>query len=232
MPEKFYREWMGVAREESEHYRLLAEHLADLGHCYGDFPAHDGLWEMAERTQEDVLARLALVPRTLEARGLDASPAVRHKLASGGDRRGAEIVDLILREIGLVIFTLASIYFFFLAKKPQLVSQNALVKKTSRSAFLLGLFISAINLFPIPYYVIVSIALASYGLFGFQTAEIYGLVLGILLGSLTVFYAYVVVFNRLRSKTDYLIRNMNVIMGSITAVVSMLTLYQVVKYYW
>jgi threonine/homoserine/homoserine lactone efflux protein len=141
-------------------------------------------------------------------------------------------VDLILREIGLVIFTLASIYFFFLAKKPQLVSQNALVKKNSRSAFLLGLFISAINLFPIPYYVIVSIALASYGLFGFQTAEIYGLVLGILLGSLTVFYAYVVVFNRLRSKTDYLIRNMNVIMGSITAVVSMLTLYQVVKYYW
>lgn len=141
-------------------------------------------------------------------------------------------VDLILREIGLVIFSLASIYFFFLAKKPELVSQNALVKKTSRSAFLLGLFISAINLFPIPYYVIVSIALSSYGLFSFQTAEIYCLVLGVILGSLTVFYAYVVVFNRLRSKTDYLIRNMNVIMGSITSVVSLLTLYQVVKYYW
>ena len=141
-------------------------------------------------------------------------------------------VDLILREIGLVIFTLASIYFFFLAKKPELVSQNALVKKTSRSAFLLGLFISAINLFPIPYYVIVSIALSSYGLFSFQTAEIYCLVVGVLLGSLTVFYAYVVVFNRLRSKTDYLIRNMNVIMGSITSVVSLLTLYHVIQYYW
>ena len=141
-------------------------------------------------------------------------------------------VDLILREIGLVIFSLASVYFFFLAKKPELVSQNALVKKTSRSAFLLGLFISAINLFPIPYYVIVSIALASYGLFDFQTAEIYSLVLGILLGSLTVFYAYVVVFNRLRSKTNYLIRNMNVIMGSITSVVSLLTLYHVIHYYW
>jgi threonine/homoserine/homoserine lactone efflux protein len=141
-------------------------------------------------------------------------------------------VDLILREIGLVIFSLASVYFFFLAKKPELVSQNALVKKTSRSAFLLGLFISAINLFPIPYYVIVSIALASYGLFDFQTAEIYSLVLGILLGSLTVFYAYVVVFNRLRSKTDYLIRNMNVIMGSITSAVSLLTLYHVIQYYW
>ena len=141
-------------------------------------------------------------------------------------------VDLILREIGLVIFTLASIYFFFLAKKPELVSQNALVKKTSRSAFLLGLFISSINLFPIPYYVIVSIALSSYGLFSFQTAEIYSLVVGVLLGSLTVFYAYVVVFNRLRSKTDYLIRNMNVIMGSITSVVSLLTLYHVIQYYW
>lgn len=141
-------------------------------------------------------------------------------------------VDLILREIGLVIFTLASIYFFFLAKKPQLVSQNALVKKTSRSAFLLGLFISAINLFPIPYYVIVSIALASYSLFDFNALEIYVLVLGILLGSLTVFYAYVVVFNRLRSKTNYLIRNMNVIMGSITSVVSLLTLYHVIRYYW
>jgi uncharacterized ferritin-like protein (DUF455 family) len=90
MPQKFYRDWLGVAREEAQHYQLLAEHLAGLGYCYGDFPAHDGLWEMAERTQEDVLARLALVPRTLEARGLDASPAVRHKLASGGDRRGAD----------------------------------------------------------------------------------------------------------------------------------------------
>jgi len=103
MPEKFYREWMGVAQEESLHFQLLETHLMTLGYRYGDFPAHDGLWEMAERTQNDVLARLALVPRTLEARGLDASPAVRHKLASGGDPKGAAIIDLILRdEIGHV----------------------------------------------------------------------------------------------------------------------------------
>jgi threonine/homoserine/homoserine lactone efflux protein len=140
-------------------------------------------------------------------------------------------VNLILREIGLVIFILASVYFFFLAKKPQLVSQNALVKKTSRSAFLLGLFISAINFFPIPYYVIVSIAMNSYGLFHFQPLEIYCLVSGVLLGSVTVFYAYVVVFNRLKSKTDYLIRNMNLIMGIITSLVSLITLYHVVNYY-
>lgn len=103
MPEVFYREWMGVAIEEAAHFQMLDAHLRTLGFKYGDFPAHDGLWEMAERTQDDVLARLALVPRTLEARGLDASPAVRHKLASGGDPQAASIVDIILRdEIGHV----------------------------------------------------------------------------------------------------------------------------------
>lgn len=98
MPEAFYRQWVGVAIEEAAHFQMLAAHLRTLGYEYGDFPAHDGLWEMAERTQEDVLARMALVPRTLEARGLDASPAVRHKLASGGDPKAAAIVDIILRE--------------------------------------------------------------------------------------------------------------------------------------
>ena len=103
MPERFYREWMGVAREESLHFSLLNTHLQSLGFQYGDFPAHDGLWEMAERTRDDVLARMALVPRTLEARGLDASPLVRHKLASGGDQKAAAIIDIILRdEIGHV----------------------------------------------------------------------------------------------------------------------------------
>jgi uncharacterized ferritin-like protein (DUF455 family) len=98
MPEAFYRQWVGVAIEEAAHFQMLAAHLRTLGYEYGDFPAHDGLWEMAERTQADVLARMALVPRTLEARGLDASPAVRHKLASGGDPKAAAIVDIILRE--------------------------------------------------------------------------------------------------------------------------------------
>ncbi len=103
MPDQFYYDWLRVAQEECEHFGLLNQHLQTLGFQYGDFSGHDGLWEMAERTQDDVLARLALVPRTLEARGLDASPAVRHKLASGGDRAGAAIIDIILRdEIGHV----------------------------------------------------------------------------------------------------------------------------------
>ncbi|MDW5442959.1 ferritin-like domain-containing protein [Polaromonas sp. SM01] len=103
MPERFYRDWARVATEEALHFQLLNNHLTDMGFAYGDFPAHNGLWEMAEKTKGDLLARLALVPRTLEARGLDASPAIRNKLISVGDRRGGEILDIILRdEIGHV----------------------------------------------------------------------------------------------------------------------------------
>jgi uncharacterized ferritin-like protein (DUF455 family) len=102
-PDDFYRQWLQVAREEALHFELLREHLASLGHAYGDFDAHDGLWQMAERTRHDLLARLALVPRTLEARGLDASPAVKAKLLAAGDVRAGEILDIILRdEIGHV----------------------------------------------------------------------------------------------------------------------------------
>ncbi|MCB1941550.1 MAG: ferritin-like domain-containing protein [Candidatus Accumulibacter sp.] len=103
LPVAFYRDWLGVASEEADHFDLLNEHLQALGFTYGDFPAHDGLWEMAERTSNDVLARLALVPRTLEARGLDAAPPIRDKLQRVGDSRGAAILDVILRdEIGHV----------------------------------------------------------------------------------------------------------------------------------
>jgi uncharacterized ferritin-like protein (DUF455 family) len=103
LPEAFYRQWLQVAREEALHFELLRDHLAALGYRYGDFDAHDGLWQMAERTRHDLLARLALVPRTLEARGLDASPAVKAKLLAAGDVRGGEILDIILRdEIGHV----------------------------------------------------------------------------------------------------------------------------------
>jgi uncharacterized ferritin-like protein (DUF455 family) len=103
MPDQFYLDWLRVAHEETLHYTLLADHLATLGYAYGDFDAHDGLWEMAARTQEDVLERMALVPRRLEARGLDASPVVRSKLLAAGDAAGAHILDRILRdEIGHV----------------------------------------------------------------------------------------------------------------------------------
>jgi len=103
MPDDYYRDWLGVAAEESQHFTLLAEHLASLGHAYGDFDAHDGLWTMVEATKHDIVARMALVPRTLEARGLDATPPMRERFARAGDARAAEILDVILRdEIGHV----------------------------------------------------------------------------------------------------------------------------------
>jgi uncharacterized ferritin-like protein (DUF455 family) len=103
MPDAYYHDWLRVAGEEATHFSLLGERLAAAGTTYGDFPAHDGLWEMAERTAADVLARMALVPRTLEARGLDASPTIRAKLAAAGDEASARVIDVILRdEIGHV----------------------------------------------------------------------------------------------------------------------------------
>jgi len=103
MPREYYDDWTRVAAEETYHFSLLAAHLKTLGHGYGDLTAHNGMWEMAEQTQEDILARIALVPRTLEARGLDVSPATRAKLAQAGDIAAAEIIDIILRdEIGHV----------------------------------------------------------------------------------------------------------------------------------
>jgi uncharacterized ferritin-like protein (DUF455 family) len=103
LPEQYYRDWLRVAREEAHHYGLLSAHLETLGYRYGAFTAHGSLWEMVEKTKGDVLARMALVPRTLEARGLDAIPPLRAKLAQAGDQRAAEILDIILRdEIGHV----------------------------------------------------------------------------------------------------------------------------------
>ena len=141
MPSKFYYDWLSVAQEECEHFRLLNQHLQTLGYQYGDFSGHDGLWEMAERTQDDVLARLALVPRTLEARGLDASPAVKHKLASGGDRAGAAIIDIILRdEIGHV--AIGNYWFRWLCVERKLdpITTYAELAQTYRAPKLKGPF--------------------------------------------------------------------------------------------
>ncbi|WP_322104793.1 ferritin-like domain-containing protein [Paraburkholderia sp. J41] len=103
MPDAFYADWLKVAAEEAYHFSLLCARLADYGHAYGDFPAHNGLWEMCERTADDVLARMALVPRVLEARGLDASPPIRARLKQAGDDESAAILDIILRdEVGHV----------------------------------------------------------------------------------------------------------------------------------
>jgi uncharacterized ferritin-like protein (DUF455 family) len=103
MPREYYADWLQVADEEALHFSLLTGHLHEQGYAYGDFPAHNSLWEMAAKTQHEILARIALVPRTMEARGLDATPQVRAKLAQAGDKAAAAILDIILRdEIGHV----------------------------------------------------------------------------------------------------------------------------------
>ena len=103
LPAAYYADWLRVAAEEAQHYTLLAGHLATLGHGYGDFDAHDGLWTMVESTAADATARMALVPRTLEARGLDATPPMQARLRQAGDLRAVAILDVILRdEIGHV----------------------------------------------------------------------------------------------------------------------------------
>jgi len=103
MPVQYYADWLKVAAEEAYHFSLLNGYLQNMGYAYGDFNAHNSLWEMAERTQGDVLARIALVPRTMEARGLDASPLLRNKFVQIGDMDAAGILEIILRdEIGHV----------------------------------------------------------------------------------------------------------------------------------
>ncbi len=98
LPDGFYRDWLQVAAEEAHHFSLLRAHLRSLGHDYGDFPAHDGLMQMARATAHDPLARMALVPRLLEARGLDATPEIQQKLRGYGDAAGVAILDIILRD--------------------------------------------------------------------------------------------------------------------------------------
>jgi len=103
LPETYYHDWLHVAGEEAFHFSLINQHLQTLGYQYGDFNAHNGLWEIAQQTQDDVLVRMALVPRVFEARGLDVTPDMIEKFHSIDDHKGAEILEIILRdEIGHV----------------------------------------------------------------------------------------------------------------------------------
>jgi uncharacterized ferritin-like protein (DUF455 family) len=98
MPDAYYRDWASCASDEARHYALLTARLAELGHAYGDFPAHDGLWEMAAKTAHSDTARMALVPRVLEARGLDVTPGMIERLRQAGDERTVDAFVVILAE--------------------------------------------------------------------------------------------------------------------------------------
>lgn len=103
LPLAFYGDWLRVAAEEASHFTMLCNYLHTQGYAYGDFTAHNGLWEMAVITAHDPMVRMALVPRVLEARGLDVLPGIMHKLASSGAHEAVNILKVILQdEVGHV----------------------------------------------------------------------------------------------------------------------------------
>jgi len=116
MPEAFYTDWIRVAVEEAYHFSLLRDHLRQMGHEYGDFDAHNGLWEMAIKTDFDPMVRMALVPRVLEARGLDVTPGIMAKLTAAGDQAAVDILKIIHRdEVGHV--EIGSRWFYHLCQQ-------------------------------------------------------------------------------------------------------------------
>ena len=98
LPREFYDDWVEVGGDEARHFNMLQKYLERHGSSYGDLPAHDGLWEAAESTADDILARLAIVPLVLEARGLDTTPGAIKKLKSAGDEMAASVLETICRE--------------------------------------------------------------------------------------------------------------------------------------
>jgi threonine/homoserine/homoserine lactone efflux protein len=144
--------------------------------------------------------------------------------------RRPDLVTL-MREIGFGIFATLTVYFLWLAKKPKDKSKKIDTKSKSKR-FFLGMLLSALNFFPIPYYVFISITLASYKLFWFDTTSIFIFVNGVVLGSFLVFYFYISFFNKIEDKRDYIMKNMNTIIGSITGLISLITLINIIKYYW
>lgn len=140
-------------------------------------------------------------------------------------------VVTLLREVGFGIFSVLTIYFLFLAKEPK--AKRTKIKKSSKKRrFFLGMLLSGLNFFPIPYYVLVSVTLASYHLFEFENNFIFTFVIGSIIGSFAALYAYIVFFSKVQDKTDYLLRNMNRIIGSITGVIAVVTLINILNYYF
>ncbi len=99
----FIEDWSRVCAEEAKHFNLLTDRMESLGVTYGDYPAHNGLWDAAFKTRHDIAARLAIAPMVLEARGLDVTPGMIKKLDKIGDQKSVEVLRVIYEdEIGHV----------------------------------------------------------------------------------------------------------------------------------
>ena len=124
LPLAYYRDWLQIAKEEACHFELLQGHLREIGFQYGDFDAHSGMWDLAERTADDLLLRMALVPRVLEARGLDVTPPMIKRLTQAGDLAGASLLQRIYEdEISHV--AAGTRWFKFVAKQRGLEPEDA-----------------------------------------------------------------------------------------------------------
>jgi threonine/homoserine/homoserine lactone efflux protein len=130
-----------------------------------------------------------------------------------------------LQEIGIFIFSLLSIYFFWIAKKPKKIKTDSRVRGKS-NRFFLGMLLSTLNLLPIPFYVFASMTLAASGYFNFDKIPVAEFVIGVMIGSFTVLYIYIVAFKKIENKTEFLMRNINTIIGSVTTFMAVLTLFK------
>ena len=127
MPRQYYIDWCRVAAEEAQHFTMLSDYLESHGVAYGDYNAHNGLWEMAVKTDKDVMVRMALVPRVLEARGLDVTPSMINKLESTGDNKLISILQKIFDdEIGHV--KIGSYWFKKLCQERELNSEKTFLQ--------------------------------------------------------------------------------------------------------
>lgn len=127
MPRQYYEDWMRIATEEAKHFLLLSTRLRELGSCYGELNAHNGLWEMAIKTQTSVVERMALVPRVLEARGLDVTPGMIERLTAVNDYETVAILQIILREeIGHV--EVGTHWFRYACEQKELDSESTFIR--------------------------------------------------------------------------------------------------------
>jgi uncharacterized ferritin-like protein (DUF455 family) len=131
LPDQFYGDWITIAKEEAYHFSLLRVHLQQYGYDYGDYPAHNGLWDMARKSADDVMVRMALVPRCLEARGLDVTPGIQKKLADNGDANAATLLEVIFRdEVGHV--AVGNHWFRYLCEQRKLNAEQTYIELLHR----------------------------------------------------------------------------------------------------
>ena len=130
-----------------------------------------------------------------------------------------------LQEIGIFVFSLLSIYFFWIAERPKKIKTDSTVKGKS-NRFFLGMLLSTLNLLPIPFYVFASMSLSASGYFSFDKIPVSSFVIGVVSGSFAVFYIYIVAFKKIEKETEFLMRNFNTIIGSVTTFMAIVTLFK------